>query len=218
MENIRAIIFDMDGLMFDTERLARECWKKVAARRGIDLPDSLIALTMGLTCSEIRTLFQERFDEEGIRADAAALHRERNDLLLEIVEREGAPVKPGLYGLLDHLRERGLRAAVASAAYIDRIEVLLRASGLTGAFDVIVHSGDVAKGKPDPEIFLTAAARLGLPPHECLVLEDSENGVFAAHAAGMPVVMIPDLKEPSDEVRGLALRVLPSLEDVIPLI
>jgi HAD superfamily hydrolase (TIGR01509 family) len=208
----------MDGLMFDTERLARECWKKVATRRDIELPDSLIARTMGLTCSEIRTLFQKRFDEEGVRADAAELHRERNELLLETVEREGAPVKPGLYELLDHLRERGLRTAVASAAYIDRVEVLLRASGLTGAFDVIVHSGDVSKGKPSPELFLTAAARLGLSPNECLVLEDSENGVRAAHAAGMPVIMIPDLKEPSDEVRGLALRVLPSLKDVIPLI
>ncbi|MDR1496411.1 MAG: HAD family phosphatase, partial [Clostridiales Family XIII bacterium] len=112
--NISAVIFDMDGLMYDTESLLREEWKNVAARHGIDIPDSLIALTMGYTCSEVRTLFQKHFDRMGVRADATALHRERNALMLERIEREGAPVKPGLYELLDHLREKGLRAAVAS--------------------------------------------------------------------------------------------------------
>jgi beta-phosphoglucomutase-like phosphatase (HAD superfamily) len=107
---------------------------------------------------------------------------------------------------------------VASAAYIDRVDALLRKSRLANAFDAIVHGGEAAKGKPDPEIFLIAASRLGLEPSECLVLEDSENGVRAAHAAGMPVIMIPDMKEPTDDVRKLALRVMPSLEDVIPLI
>jgi HAD superfamily hydrolase (TIGR01509 family) len=215
---IRAVIFDMDGLMFDTERLARECWKEVAARRDVEIPDELMARTMGLTCSEIRTLFQTHFDEAGVGIDAAALHRERNELLLEKVGREGAPVKPGLYALLRHIRARGLRAAIASAAYIDRINALLESAGLSEAFDVIVHGGDSTKGKPDPEIFLTAAARLGLDPDECLALEDSENGVLSAHAAGMPVIMIPDLKAPSDELRKLALRVEPTLDAVIPLL
>jgi HAD superfamily hydrolase (TIGR01509 family) len=218
LKDIEAVIFDMDGLMYDTERLARVGWKAVAARHGIDIPDSLIDLTMGLTCSEIRALFQKRFDEGGTRADASALHRERNELLLEWVERDGAPVKPGLYVLLDHVRGEGLRTAVASAASPVRVETLLRKSGLSDAFDEVVSGADVKNGKPDPEIFLTAAARLGVGCGECLALEDSENGVRAAHAAGMPVIMIPDMRGPSDSVRALALDVLPSLEDVIPLI
>jgi beta-phosphoglucomutase-like phosphatase (HAD superfamily) len=98
------------------------------------------------------------------------------------------------------------------------VETLLRQSGLSDAFDVVVHGGDATKGKPDPEIFLIAAARLGLDASECLVLEDSENGVRAACAAGMSVVMIPDLKKPDDRIRELALRVVPSLKDVVPLI
>jgi HAD superfamily hydrolase (TIGR01509 family) len=218
LRNIRAVIFDMDGLMFDTERLARACWKEAAARRGLDLPASLMAAAMGLTCSDVKKLFQKHFDENGVAADASALHHASNELLLEKVEAEGAPVKPGLYALLERLREKGLRAAVASSSYEGRVETLLRKSGLSDAFDAIVHGGDVAKGKPAPDIFLVAASRLGRDPGECLALEDSENGVRAAAAAGMPVIMIPDLKEPSEEARELALRVAPSLNDIIPLI
>ncbi|MDR2163366.1 MAG: HAD family phosphatase [Clostridiales Family XIII bacterium] len=218
IQGTKAVIFDMDGLMYDSERLAREGWKSVADRHGVDIPDSIIKLTMGLTCSEIRALIQKHFDGTGARADASELHRERNELMLERVEKEGAPVKPGLYALLDHLREKGLHAAVASAASPKRVEVLLRKSSLSDAFDVVVTGADASKGKPDPEIFLIAAERLGIDSRECLVLEDSENGVLAAHAAGMPVIMIPDRMEPSDGARAAALAVLPSLENVIPLI
>ncbi|MDR0519466.1 MAG: HAD-IA family hydrolase [Clostridiales Family XIII bacterium] len=214
----KAVVFDMDGLMFDSERLAREGWGDVAKRHGIDIPAWLIDRTMGLKCSEIRSLFQEHFDGAGIDADAKTLHMERNELLLERVEREGAPVKSGLFGLLAHIRGKGLRTAVASAASPKRVETMLRKSGLTDAFDTVVTGGDVANGKPDPEIFLTAAARLGLSPKDCLALEDSANGVQAAAAAGMPVVMIPDSIEPTEEIRALAYMVLPTLNDVIPLI
>jgi beta-phosphoglucomutase family hydrolase len=218
LHNIRAVIFDMDGLMYDTERLSLEAWKEVAARHGIDIPQSVIDSTMGHTCSEVKALVQKYFDETGVRADASAMSRERNDLMLEKIEREGAPVKPGLYELLDHIHNKELHTALASASYIDKVGTLLKRSELTDAFDVIVHGGEATKGKPDPEIFLIAASRLGVEPEECLVLEDSENGVRAACAAGMPVVMIPDLNEPSDEARRAALRVAPSLKDLLPLI
>jgi len=218
LRDINAVIFDMDGLMYDSERLAREGWKDVSARHDIEIPDRLIDQTMGLTCSEVRSLVQAHFDGNNIPADATALHRERNELMLHRVEKEGAPVKPGLYALLSHIRKRGLGAAVASAASPQRVETLLRKSNLADAFDVVVHGGDAENGKPHPEIFLTAAARLGIEPNECLVLEDSANGVLAAAAAGMPVIMIPDQLAPTDEIRALAFQVLPSLNDVIPLL
>ncbi|MDR3225217.1 MAG: HAD family phosphatase [Clostridiales Family XIII bacterium] len=214
----RAVIFDMDGLMYDSERLAREGWNDVAARHDIEIPGSLIDRSMGLTCSEVRRLMQAHFDERGISADAVALHRERNALMLNRIEREGAPTKPGLYALLLHIRLKKRSTAVASAASPERVETLLRKSDLTNAFDVIVHGGDAKNGKPDPEIFLTASTRLRIAPEECLVLEDSANGVLAAAAAGRPVIMIPDQLAPTDKIRALAFKVLPSLNDVIPLL
>jgi HAD superfamily hydrolase (TIGR01509 family) len=216
--HIKAVVFDMDGLMYDSERLAREGWRDVAARHGVEIPDELVERTMGLKCAEVRSLMQEHFDARGVEADATALHRERNALMIERIEAEGAPVKPGLYELLDHVRARGMKAAVASAASPRRVETLLRKSGLTDAFDAVVHGGDARRGKPAPDLFLEAAARLGLAPRDCLVLEDSANGALAAHAAAMPLILIPDEVEPAEEIRALALAVLPSLADVIPLL
>ncbi|MDR0519432.1 MAG: HAD family phosphatase [Clostridiales Family XIII bacterium] len=218
LSKIAAVVFDMDGLMFDSERLAREGWHEATQNHGIEIPDSVIDQTIGLTCSEMRSLVQKYFDSEGIDVDAAALHRERNELATDRVEREGAPIKPGLYELIAHIEKKGLRAAVASAASPRSVETLIRKANLTDAFEEIVHGGDAKNGKPNPEIFLITASRLGLSPEECLVLEDSANGVLAAHAAGMPVIMIPDQLAPTDEIRALATKVLPTLHDVIPLL
>jgi HAD superfamily hydrolase (TIGR01509 family) len=218
MTKFKAVIFDMDGLMFDSERLAREAWRVVSARHGIEISDAQIDRTRGMTCSEVRDSMQIYFERNGSTADARALHRERNDAMHERVEREGIPVKSGLYELIEHCVERGVAVAVATAASPFRLELFLRKSKLEGVFNAIVHGGDVKNGKPHPEIFLTAAERLGLAPRECLALEDSPNGVKSAAAAGMPVIMIPDSIEPTDEISSIAYAALPSLSDVIGLI
>jgi HAD superfamily hydrolase (TIGR01509 family) len=215
---IKAVIFDMDGLMYDSERLAREAWRDIGARHGLDFTDDLIGQTIGLKCSEVRSLLQRHFDAAGAEVNARDLHRERNELLIDRIEAEGAPVKPGLYDLMDHIRALGLQAAVASASSPRRVDALLRKSGLADAFDAVVTGADAENGKPAPDLFFEAAARLGREPQECLVLEDSANGALAAHAAAMPLILIPDEVEPAEEIRALALAVLPSLADVIPLL
>lgn len=217
-DGISAVIFDMDGLMFDSESLSRDEWEKVARNNGISIPGHIINQTLGLTCSDIKSLIQKHFDEEGIAVDAAALYRERNVLLLESIERDGVPAKPGLYELIAHIQKKRFRMAVASSASPQKVEALLRKSDLLDVFDAILHGGDVKNGKPAPDIFLATAKRLELLPGECLVLEDSANGVVAANAAGMPVIMVPDQIAPTDEIRGLAFKVLSSLNEVISLI
>ncbi|MDR1042307.1 MAG: HAD family phosphatase [Clostridiales Family XIII bacterium] len=212
---LKGLVFDMDGLMYDSERLARDAYRVVALRRGFELPDGLIDSTRGFLCSEVKEKLQAYFDAEGIDADARAVYRERNELMLTMAADGGAPEKPGLRELIAYARHRGMKLAVASASSPKRVEAFLGQSGITDVFDVVVDGSDVKKGKPDPEIFLLAAARLGLEPGECLALEDSENGLRAAVAAGMPVIVIPDRVEPSDAARGLAMAVLPSLADVV---
>jgi HAD superfamily hydrolase (TIGR01509 family) len=212
---IKCLIFDMDGLMYDSERLARDAYHVIASRRDIKLPDSLVDSTMGFLCSEVKEKLQAYFDAEGIDADARAVYRERNDLMLKMVEDEGVPEKPGLRELIAYARNMDMKLAVASASGPKRVNTFLNRSGIADVFDAVVDGGDVKKGKPDPEIFLIAAERLGLEPCECLVLEDSENGLRAAISAGMPAIVIPDRVEPSDKARELAAAVLPSLADVI---
>jgi HAD superfamily hydrolase (TIGR01509 family) len=135
--------------------------------------------------------------------------------MLTMVEKDGVPEKPGLRELIAYARNKSMKLAVASASSPKRVNTFLSRSGITDVFDAVIDGGDVKKGKPDPEIFLLAAERLGLEPGECLALEDSENGMRAAVSARMPVIVIPDRVDPSDEVRGLASAVLPSLADVI---
>jgi HAD superfamily hydrolase (TIGR01509 family) len=212
---VKALVFDMDGLMYDSELLSRRAYHAIAERRGFELPDSLIDSTVGFICSEARAKLQEYFDSAGIDADANDVYSERNALILEMVGDDGAPEKPGLHELIGYARGRGMKLAVASSSGPARVELFLCKSGLTDSFDVIVSGGDVKRGKPDPEIFLLAAERLGLTPAECLVLEDSANGMRAAAAAGMPVIVVPDLMQPPEDERHLAAAVLPSLEDVI---
>jgi HAD superfamily hydrolase (TIGR01509 family) len=211
----KAVIFDMDGLMYDSERLAREAYRTIEVRHGFELPDSLLDSVMGFVCSEVKRRLQEYFDAEGISADARDIYRERNDLIMEMVYENGVPEKPGLRELIEYAHSADKKLAVASAASPGRVDVFLKKSGLSESFDVVVNGGDVRNGKPDPEIFLTAADRLGLAPEECLVLEDSNNGVLAAAAAGIPVIVIPDRTEPSGEAQRLAAAVLPSLTNVM---
>ncbi|MDR1291858.1 MAG: HAD family phosphatase [Clostridiales Family XIII bacterium] len=212
---VKGLIFDMDGLMFDSERLARDAYRVVASRRGFDLPGSLVDSTMGFLCSEVKEKLQAYFDAEGIDADASDVYRERNDLVLAMVEEGGVPEKPGLRELIAYAQNMDMKLAVASASSPKRVGAFLGRSGMADVFDIVVNGGDVKKGKPDPEIFLLTAKRLGLEPKECLVLEDSENGLHSAVSAGMPAIVVPDRVQPSAEARGLAAAVLPSLSDVI---
>ncbi len=126
--------------------------------------------------------------------------------------REGKiPLKPGARQILDRLDGNGLRLALASSTYREIVEPEMEAVGLLGCFEQIVCGDEILNGKPAPDIFLEAAARLRVDPADCLVLEDSINGVRSACSAGMPVIMIPDVKQPDDEIRMMAAAICPDL-------
>jgi HAD superfamily hydrolase (TIGR01509 family) len=211
---VSAIIFDMDGLMFDTERLARDAWRRAMAERGYALDDEVYLTAVGRTVEGACRAFVDAF---GPGLPIADIESAKARYLSEMLE-PAPPLKDGLLPLLDGLEARGLPMAVASATARAEVERRLAAVGLLVRFGAVVGGDEVARGKPAPDLFLLAAERLGASPAECLVFEDSEAGVTAAAAAGMAVVMVPDLVEPSSSARALARAVLPSLEDALAVV
>ncbi len=209
----RAVIFDMDGLMIDSEVIYRDAWFRAMGDFKRDMPEEVFRRFLGRNNQDSRMLLAEIY---GAEFDVNGFLHACRSLAHEHIERHGIPHKPGLEALLALLDGRGLSKAVATST---RREWALRSLGpLAARFEVLTTGDEVACGKPAPDIFLLCADRLQAAPRDCLVLEDSEAGIRAAHAAGMTAIMIPDLVEPSEEIRALAWRVCRSLEEVVALL
>lgn len=211
---VRAVIFDMDGLMFDSERLAHEAWRDALAAHGYALDEAVYLRAVGRTVDEAKAVFVEAF---GPDVPIAEIEADKARRLRELLD-PAPPLKPGLLALLDELDRLGLLTAVASATATAEVRRRLTVAGLDARFDVVVGGDEVGAGKPAPDLFLRAAERLGADPAECVVLEDSEAGVKAAAAADMTPVMVPDLVPPSPACRALAAHVVGSLEEVAGLL
>lgn len=201
-----AAIFDMDGVLFDTEKLYQENWKEIADERGIVLPSNFVYLISGTSGAYHRQVLEKYYHvEDGEEIVQDCRRRLREKLAVHV------PVKPGVREILDHLKSQGIPIAIASSSRIAQIQANLEKSGIGGYFAEIISGGDVENGKPAPDIFLKAAEKLGFAPEECLVFEDSENGVRAGHAAGCTVIMVPDLIPPSEEIKACCACVCESL-------
>ena len=172
-------IFDMDGLLFDTERIFQNYWRAIAAERGIVLADSFTAEITGTS-----GVIQKDCKERVLR------HLDKN-----------IPVKTGAVEIFGRCRMLGIKTAVASSSPLRQIENNLKNAGMENCFDAIVSGDEVEKGKPAPDIFLLAAKRIGVLPEDCIVFEDSPHGIEGALRAGMKAVMIPDLLPPWEEHR-----------------
>ncbi len=204
------VVFDMDGVIFDTEVLYRDVMITAASEQGADLPVAVYQRLIGLpgeACIRILTdYFGPGFNVDALWADA-------RDRFHQAVEA-GPPLKPGVIELLDHLADIGLPHAIATSSKHAAVSHHLEAHGLEHRFPIVVAFGDYARGKPDPDPFLTAARRLGLEPSDCVALEDSHNGVRAASSAGMMTIMVPDLLPATDEMRDLCTGIARDLHEV----
>lgn len=208
---IKGVIFDMDGTMFDTERMWATFWKPALDALGLPYKEGLAEAergTAGETSRQIvRSFYGEDCDAEAV---IASLHRVADDAFASPV-----PKKPGLDELLNWLEERSIPMAVASSSRRHIIDRNLANWGMEHFFSAIISGQQVTHSKPDPEIFLLAAEQLGVSPADCLVLEDSYNGVRAGAAGGFVTVMVPDLAAPDEEMRSLYTMECPSLTDVL---
>jgi HAD superfamily hydrolase (TIGR01509 family) len=205
-------LFDMDGLMLDTEPLAARAWGEAAAALGVDFDSALALMMIGRNFADCSAMIRARYAAPyPVDALLARWHAAYD----AIVEREGLALKPGIHELLDWLEERAIPRAVATSTRRDRARSKLAQTALLPRFQALVGGDEVASGKPAPDIYVEAARRLGASTARCVVLEDSEPGVRAALAAGMVPIMVPDLHPPSVELVALDLIVLPSLHDVL---
>ncbi|MEX0628514.1 MAG: HAD family phosphatase [Cucumibacter sp.] len=210
LHSIEAVIFDMDGVLLDTETVYREAAFHAARRLGFEMTDAVHRQTIGVPGDVSDTLFLETY---GPDFPLATFYVHWHGYLRDAWARE-VPVKPGVVEFLDHLAGRNLPVAVATSSGRKTAENHLSRAGLIARFAAIVTADDVVNGKPHPEPFLTAASRLKIAPAACLALEDSHNGVRAAHAAGMVTIMVPDLLAPIAEIEALCFAVIDDLHGV----
>jgi len=211
---VRAVVFDMDGLLVDTEVVVRDAMISVAAAMGATLPEATIHRMIGLPRAESDEVAIAHF---GLGFDYVAFTKAVDEGVDAACEA-GIAVKAGACELLDALEARGVPTAVATSSGHPAVRRTLGPSGLFERFHSIVAAGDYARGKPAPDPFLVAAARLGAAPADCLALEDSHNGVRAAHAAGMMTIMVPDLMAATDDIRARCHAVVETLHEVLELI
>lgn len=209
-----AVVFDMDGLMIDSERVSIACWNQGALELDIALPEGFFLRMVGLGEGDCRALLERTLgDAARIDALSARCHE-----LYDVRTHDGLPLRPGIIELLELLKAHGIPRAVATSTRQPRANHKLAASGLLGYFNVVVTSSDVAQPKPAPDIYLLAAQRLGFAPQRCLALEDSPVGVRAALAAGMTAIQVPDLVHPDAALRALGHRIVASLHDARALL
>lgn len=213
MENTKvdAVIFDMDGLMFDTERVFIKAWDYAGEKMGIGKAGYMVYKTLGMNIKGSYHVWNEEF---GDRYNEEALRRYTKEFLQKYYAENKAPVKKGLYVLLDYLKQAEYKMAVASSSPRWEVEKHLKDAGIYHYFEGIVCGDMIQNSKPDPEIYLKACELLERKPNECLALEDSKNGLLSAHRAGCKPIMIPDLWEPDEETERILWAKFEDLEKV----
>lgn len=208
-----AVIFDMDGVILDTEPLHWQAFQYAGTQLGYVFDEALMLGFIGRTNADNQRDLLARF---GGGFPLEALWRHCRAYWQEHVGTRDLPRKPGLLELLDALDARGIRKAIATSTH--HAEALHHLGRLADRFETITTGDQVPHGKPAPDIYLRAAQSLALEVSSCWVIEDSEAGIRSAHAAGMTPIMVPDLKQPSDEVARLAWHICPSLHDIQTLL
>ncbi|MCF7480318.1 HAD family phosphatase [Vibrio sp. J1-1] len=208
--NYQAAIFDMDGLLLDTERVCMRVFQEACEVQELTFYKEVYLSIIGRNAAGIEAIFRKAYGN-----DLDRLHQEWRTRYNAVVKHQAIPVKEGVVELLEWLKEQNLPIAVATSTAKDVAKIKLELAGLSKYIDNLTTGCEVSNGKPDPEIYLLAANRLNVEPTKCLAFEDSNNGVRAAVAANMSTYQIPDLVAPCDEVRQLGHAIVPSLYDVL---
>jgi HAD superfamily hydrolase (TIGR01509 family) len=211
----QAVIFDMDGLLLDSERVAMRTFVEACRELGFEPDVEVYYKCIGGNAERTRAILTQGF---GDNFPFEAVDRLWHAKYHEESRTRPIPVKPGALELLNFLGHRDVRKAVVTSTRHDSARRMLANAGLAQFFEFVVGGDEIANSKPDPEIYLNACRRLDNEPSVCLALEDSDNGVLSAHAAGMTVIQVPDLLPPSAGVKALGHRIVASLADVEALL
>lgn len=214
MDNKESIgaVFDMDGVLIDTEKLYVRFWRQSAADFGYNMTEEHVfgirSLARKFANVKLKNIFGEAFPCVKIR-------EHRTKLMDAYIAEHGIEPKKGLFTMLDYLRDRKIKTAVATATPVERAKKMLDKIGALSYFDAVVGGDMIKNGKPEPDIYLAAAAELGLPPGNCAAFEDSPNGIRSAYSAGCRAVMIPDLTPPDEDILPVLSAVYDSLDEAV---
>lgn len=212
---IDAVIFDMDGLMFDTEVICRRAHNEAGKKLGIPYADELYFKSLAMTYENMTILYSKIFNDKELAKEFVRLV---SKISMDIYVNEPLKIKPGLFELVDYLEKNSYKKAIASSAPMYEISNHLSECGLNDSFKTIISGQNLEHGKPAPDIYLLAASTLNINPKNMLVLEDSIFGIESAYAAGAIPVMIPDLVQPNEATKQKAFQILDSLDQVIKLL
>lgn len=208
---VRGLVFDMDGLLLDSEKLVKRTWDYAGSLLGYENFGDHIYNTVGFNLKRRTRYFRENVREDFPMDWFADVTRKKYH---EIAEEEGVDVKDGVMELLEYAKGKGYRIGLATSSRKIHAEQSLKSAGLFSYFDGMIFGDVVKEGKPSPEIYLRACRQIGVEPSEAVALEDAPSGVISAHTAGMRVIVVPDLVEPSEEILGLVWHRADSLAEV----
>ena len=211
MRTIDAVIFDMDGVLIDSERISFKCFQEVFKEYNYEIDEPFYLKVIGRNFEGIKALMVEEYGDD---FPFDIIYRKKADLAHEITNKNGVIVKPGVHELLDYLNQKKYKIAVASSTRKERVLELLEEAKIKDKVDYIIGGDQVENSKPNPEIFLKAAKGLDIKPENCMVIEDSDAGITAAHAAKMIGIHVPDMKFLEDENKDLAFKICGSLSEV----
>lgn len=212
---ICAVIFDMDGVLIDTEKHYNAAWCQAATEAGFPFTREHALLLRSCEAKEGEKLMQGIF---GPSFDYYAIRERRRELVRERLAQYGLEKKPGVEETLRFLRAKGIKTAVATATALDITKSHLTTIGVCDLFDSIVSAKNVAHGKPEPDVYLYAREQIGERPQDCMAVEDSPNGIMAAYRAGLRTVMVPDLTQPDEELTKYLYACVNSLSDLCELV
>ena len=208
---IKAIIFDMDGLMIDSERVTFECYQERLKDMNLTMEEEFYKTLLG---KPIKGIYQRFYDVYGNDFPIENVIQDVHQLMAERFETEGVPVKKGLVELLHYLKDNNYKTIVATSSNRDRVDKILAQAKITEFFDDSICGDEVTKGKPNPEVFLKSCQKLGVNVDEAIVLEDSEAGIQASYDANIKVICIPDMKYPEKQYEEKTFKILKDLTEV----
>lgn len=210
MSELKAVIFDMDGVLIDSEQRNMRLWREINEEFGNVLDLSILPYMMGGSSEENYARFKDRLPDPETYALMKTERKRRGDAL---IEKEGMPLKPGVLGMLQTLDETGLQKLIASSTTRSSALAMLELAGIAGRFDGDVFGDEAGRRKPHPDLYLKIMEQQGLKPEECVIIEDSPNGVCAGHAAGVRVLGIPDTVSLEEFRDREAYRIFNSMEE-----
>ena len=209
---MKAVVFDMDGVLFDTERLCMDSWNHVMKKRGMEKVDDVFEQCIGLNDTDTKALVLQRYGQDFPYEE---FKKQASEWFWDTIHKKGLPLKTGVKKILPYLQQAGYEIGLASSSKYESVINHLKRAEIIDYFSVIVTGDMIEHSKPKPDIYLLACRKLGVEPGEAYAVEDSPNGIRSAHAAGMKPIMVPDLVQPDAEMERLSFLIFEDLIQVM---